>query len=106
MYGKQFFDRLSWQQICEFLREGYEGCTEEGTLEERFRTHDHALIELFHAYRKDILSVDWRPLDENRAYIATESLYQDLLCEIDARDALTFQAGFLAGLQLGREPMR
>lgn len=105
MYGKQFFDRLSWQQVCEFLQYGWEGDVEEGTLEERYQAHDLALIELLHTYRKDILSVDWRPLDENKTYIATESLYQDLLCEIGARESLSFQAGFLAGLQLDREPM-
>ncbi len=106
MYGKQFFDRLSWQQVCEFLRYGWEVQTEEGTLEERHRIHDHALIELLHTYRDNILAVDWRPLDENKTYIATESLYQDLLREIDARDAITFQAGFLAGMQMGKNPVR
>lgn len=105
MYGKQFFDRLSWQQVCEFLQYGWEGDVEEGTLEERYQSHDLTLIELLHTYRKDILAVDWRPLDGKKTYIATESLYQDLLCEIGARESLSFQAGFAAGLQLDREPM-
>ena len=48
MYGKQFFDRLSWQQVCEFLQYGWEGDVEEGTLEERYQSHDLTLLELLH----------------------------------------------------------
>ena len=105
MYGKDFFDRVSWQQICEFLRCGIDGTTETGTLDERDRLHEHAFFTALEQYWRDILATDWTNFPGAKGEIQAEKLSQPIVSELIALETVSFQAGFLAGLQLGREPL-
>lgn len=104
MYGKDFFDRVSWQQICEFLRYGCEGTIEAGTLMERDRLHDHAFCRALEQYWRDILATDWTAFPGEQAVVQAEKLSEPVAIELAALEEISFQAGFLAGMQLGREP--
>lgn len=106
MYGNDFFARVSWQQVCEFLRYGCEGTTEAGTLKERNKLHDRAFYRALEQYWRDILATDWTSFPGAKAEIQAEKLSQPVVTELVALEEIAFQAGFLAGLQMGREPMR
>lgn len=105
MYGKQFFDRLNWQQVCEFLRYGCEGGMEEGTLKERDTLHEKAFFQALEKYWKDILTTNWTEFPGVKAEMKIAELSEAVVEEVSALKSIAFQAGFLAGLQLGREPM-
>lgn len=105
MYGKQFFDRLSWQQVCEFLRYGCEGNTEEGSLKERDRHHERAFFAALEQYWRDIRATDWTTFPGIKADLQAEKLSQPIVDELVYLETIAFQAGFLAGLQMGREPI-
>lgn len=105
MYGKQFFDRLSWQQVCEFLWYGCEGNTEEGSLKERDNLHEKAFFQALEKYWKDILSTNWSDFPGIKAEMKIEELSEAVVDELSALKSIEFQAGFAAGLQLDREPM-
>lgn len=100
MYGKDFFERADWQHICEFLRYGETNPTEHGTLEERSKKHQHALLLALEQYRKDVLATDWTGRSEWNQTTLSETLSGPLLDEVFAIEELSFQAGLSAGFLL------
>ena len=105
MYGKEFFDRLSWQQVCSFLQHGYDNDPEPGTLEERDKLHERAFFRALEQYWRDILTTDWTSYPGTKGEVQAEKLSQPIVDELVSLEAVAFQAGFLAGMQIGREPV-
>ena len=105
MYGQDFWERVSWAQVCEFLRYGHPMYDEKGTLEERAKAYDKVLIQSLHEYQKNVVSADWSQLTPEEEYLLAEDLYQNVLLACARGESISFEAGFLAGMQLGREPL-
>ena len=105
MYGQDFWERVSWQQICEFLRYGCEDKPEAGSLQKRDDLHEKAFFRALEKYWKDILSTNWTEFPGIKAEMKIEELSEAVVDELSALKSIAFQAGFLAGLQLGREPL-
>ena len=51
MYDKAFWNRVSIQQLCDFMKTGTErGLQEPGTLEKRYQRYNQALTAELHRY--------------------------------------------------------
>ena len=105
MYGQDFWERVSWQQVCEFLRYGSEDKTEAGSLQERDALHERAFFQAVDQFWRDILATDWSSLPGVKADFKIEDLSESIMDEMAALKRLSFEAGFLAGLKMGREPL-
>lgn len=106
MYESSFFDRVHIQQICEFFRTGGEkvpGTQEEGSLNDRLRRAEQSWRQAMVNYRKNILAADWENKTLTEQNFLDEELQQDILGAEERQKAISFEAGFLAGLRLGWE---
>lgn len=106
MYERNFFDRLHIQQVCEFFRTGGEklpGTEEEGSLEDRLYRAEQSWRRAMETYRKNVLSAEWENKTLSEQGFLDEELQQDVLAAEERQKAVSFEAGFLAGIRLGWE---
>lgn len=103
MYGKEFKERIGIQQLCDFLRTGAETCTvDSGTLDERADKYFDMLLKELERYRKRVLETDWESFpSQERLEMKVEELFNDILSAVWGIEAVGFEAGFTAGIQLG-----
>ena len=60
MYDKEYWERVNFTQICEFLRTGGQTLRSDiGTPEERYLCHSKAFITGMKLYKDRILAFDW-----------------------------------------------
>lgn len=101
MYGKDFYNRVSVQQICGFFRYGSEWDPEEaGTLEEREKKHDYAFFAAVDQFREDVLAADWSHTTREQRNTQSDNLCDGIVKELAALEAIHFEAGFRAGVLL------
>ena len=105
MYGKDFWNRAKFQQICEFMRTGSERFEqEEGTPEERHRVYSKAYAAGMRGFRDKVLAYDWASCESSHDKdMVTDDLWTDALCASGSLNELSFEIGFRAGLLMARE---
>lgn len=105
MYGADFWDRATFQQLCEFMRTGAERFThEEGTAEERHKRYSKAYSAGMRSFREKVLAYDWDSCrNSHDKDMATDDLWIDALSASGDLNELAFEVGFRAGLLVGRE---
>jgi len=101
MYGKDFYERLNIQQICNFILNGVELCEYKyGSHEERRHINEKRLTKSLYNYRDKILSFNWDEIENSKKDMKTEDLFQEvILAHADLKD-LSFEVGFVAGMLL------
>lgn len=102
MYGKEFWERVSWQQMRAFFQHGTENTTiERGDFERRYQYYAKAFTEELHRYRNLVLSTDWNALtDETARRIKGEDLYAQAFAFQGELEDLSFEVGMAVGFRL------
>lgn len=96
MYDQDFFDRITIDSICGYLRSGSESLPRSGTLSERARQRDRAYQAALLRFRGAVRATEW-PSDPVACDLMTDDLCHELNAVLADGVAVDFAAGFLAG---------
>lgn len=104
MFDKDFFQRLSFQQICEFICTGdflYPENVDEGTLTQRAERYEREQGEALRSALERMYDAGRRGMGENEKEKFIEDLGDEIFSIDWKAERLSFEAGFVAGLWVG-----
>lgn len=105
MFDKEFFQRLSFQQICEFICTGsalHPESVDEGTLSQRARQYEREQGEVLRAALERMYDAGRRGMGEKEREDLMENLIDEAFVIDWKAERLSFEAGFVAGLWVER----
>lgn len=104
MFEKDFFQRLSFQQICEFLCTGgilYPESVEDGTLTQRAAQQKREQEETLRSALEQMYDAGRQGVEPDQREDLLEDLREEIFFIGWKAERLSFEAGFVAGLRLG-----
>ena len=104
MFDKDFFQRLSFQQICEFICTGdflSPENVEEGTLAQRAERYEREQGDALRSALERMYDAGRRGMGENEKEKFIEDLGDEIFSIDWKAERLSFEAGFVAGLWVG-----
>lgn len=105
MFDKDFFQRLSFQQICEFICTGdflYPESVDEGTLAQRAERYEREQGEVLRSALERMYDAGRRGMGEKEREDLIENLIDEAFVTDWKAERLSFEAGFVAGLWVER----